>query len=176
MKGLGRHCTSLKRQAGSLLAWALFCASLRADNMSKDMGDMWRARALVSVRGEAFKVLTLYVLAGPLGQCHPIPDDPQLKAEMLKHARNLHRIHSGYNLPYQSAPGSDMAKVRMRTVFGHVLLGEPCSQHDACTIVASSIAQGFRDRNFAIVYHFMDKPSALGAPVHAASLSCASRP
>ena len=48
-----------------------------------------------------------------MGQCHPIPDDPQLRAEMLKHARNLHRIHSRYNLPYQSAPGSDMAKVSM---------------------------------------------------------------
>ncbi len=54
---------------------------------------------------------SLLLLAGPLGQCHPIPDDPQLKAEMLKHARNHHRIHSRYNLPYQSAPGSDMAKV-----------------------------------------------------------------
>ena len=50
-------------------------------------------------------------LAGPLGQCHPIPDDPQLKAEMLKHARNYTRIHRMYNLPYQSEPGSDMAKV-----------------------------------------------------------------
>ena len=52
-----------------------------------------------------------YMLAGPLGQCHAIPDDPQLKAEMLKHARNHHRIHNMYNLPYQSEPGSDMAKV-----------------------------------------------------------------
>ncbi|CAL5219290.1 g1095 [Coccomyxa viridis] len=53
---------------------------------------------------------TKFLAPGPLGQCHPIPDDPQLKAEMLKHARNHHRIHSRYNLPYQSAPGSDMAK------------------------------------------------------------------
>lgn len=51
------------------------------------------------------------LFAGPLGQCHPIPDDPQLKAEMLKHARNYQRIHRMYNLPYQSEPGSDMAKV-----------------------------------------------------------------
>jgi hypothetical protein len=49
--------------------------------------------------------------AGPLGQCHAIPDDPQLKAQMMKHARNHHRIHNMYNLPYQSEPGSDMAKV-----------------------------------------------------------------
>ena len=62
----------------------------------------------------------MLLLAGPLGQCHPIPDDPQLKAEMLKHARNHHRIHSRYNLPYQSAPGSDMAKVSAcRDCSGH---------------------------------------------------------
>ena len=30
---------------------------------------------------------------------------------MLKHARNYQRIHRMYNLPYQSEPGSDMAKV-----------------------------------------------------------------
>ena len=53
---------------------------------------------------------SLLLLAGPLGQCHPIPDDPQLKAEMLKHARNHHRIHSRYNLPYQSAPGQRHGK------------------------------------------------------------------
>lgn len=33
---------------------------------------------------------------------------------MLKHARNHHRIHNMYNLPYQSEPGSDMAKVCTR--------------------------------------------------------------
>ena len=48
--------------------------------------------------------------AGPLGQCHLLPDDEGLKAEMLKHARNYERIYRSYNLPYQSAPGSDMAK------------------------------------------------------------------
>jgi len=53
----------------------------------------------------------VWLLTGPLGQCHPIPDEPQLKAQMLKHARNHNRIHNMYNLPYQSAPGSDMAKV-----------------------------------------------------------------
>ena len=29
-----------------------------------------------------------YMIAGPLGQCYRIPDDPQLKAEMLNNARN----------------------------------------------------------------------------------------
>lgn len=48
--------------------------------------------------------------AGPLGQCHPIPDDPLLREQMLKHARNYERIYDMYNLPYQSAPGSDMHK------------------------------------------------------------------
>ncbi len=55
----------------------------------------------------------VWLLTGPLGQCHPIPDEPQLKAQMLKHARNHLRIHNMYNLPYQSEPGSDMAKVKL---------------------------------------------------------------
>ena len=62
--------------------------------------------------------------AGPLGQCHPIPDDPQLKAEMLKHARNYIRIHRMYNLPYQSEPGSDMAKVAYTRLLPYV---SPCA-------------------------------------------------
>ena len=46
--------------------------------------------------------------AGPMGQCHPMPDDAKLKAEMRRHARNAYRIHSSYNLPYAVEPGSDM--------------------------------------------------------------------
>lgn len=52
----------------------------------------------------------LWCCAGPLGQCHPIPDSAEVREQMLKHARNYERIYSSYNLPYQSTPGSDMAK------------------------------------------------------------------
>jgi hypothetical protein len=50
------------------------------------------------------------VRAGPLGQCHPLPEDLDVREQMLKHARNYERIYRSYNLPYQSRPGSDMAK------------------------------------------------------------------
>lgn len=39
--------------------------------------------------------------AGPMGQCHPIPDSPALRAQMLRAARNYQRIYNMYNLPYQ---------------------------------------------------------------------------
>ena len=42
------------------------------------------------------------------------------RAEMLKHARNYARIHRMYNLPYQSEPGSDMAKVAYTTLLSYV--------------------------------------------------------
>lgn len=47
---------------------------------------------------------------GPLGQCHPIPDDAQLKTQMRTHARNAAKIHSAYNIPYEVQPGSDLDK------------------------------------------------------------------
>ncbi len=47
-------------------------------------------------------------IAGPVGQCHPIPDEPQLKAEMRKHARNYMRIYNQYNIPYHARPGDDL--------------------------------------------------------------------
>ncbi|BDA41949.1 probable phosphatidylinositol 4-phosphate 5-kinase 8 at N-terminal half [Coccomyxa sp. Obi] len=53
---------------------------------------------------------TKFLAPGPLGQCHPIPDSAEVREQMLKHARNYERIYRSYNLPYQSAPGSDMAK------------------------------------------------------------------
>lgn len=48
------------------------------------------------------------MFAGPLGQCHPIPDDDNLKREMLKHARNYRRIYNQYNLPFFAKPGDDL--------------------------------------------------------------------
>lgn len=50
------------------------------------------------------------VRAGPLGQCHPIPEDAQLKSQMRIHARNALKIHNAYNIPYEVEPGSDLDK------------------------------------------------------------------
>ena len=48
--------------------------------------------------------------SGPMGQCHPIPDDARLKAQMRLHARNAWKVHQAYNLPYEVEPGSDLDK------------------------------------------------------------------
>lgn len=53
---------------------------------------------------------TAFLAPGPLGQCHPIPDDPSLKAAMARAAANHQRIYDSYNLPYDPEPGSDMDK------------------------------------------------------------------
>ena len=53
---------------------------------------------------------TAFLAPGPLGQCHPIPEDPKLKAAMERAGDNHQRIHDSYNLPYDPEPGSDMDK------------------------------------------------------------------
>ncbi len=41
------------------------------------------------------------VRAGPMGQCFPVPDDANLRRQMLKVARNTERIYNMYNLPWR---------------------------------------------------------------------------
>ncbi|KAK9803569.1 hypothetical protein WJX72_000735 [[Myrmecia] bisecta] len=53
---------------------------------------------------------TKFLAPGPMGQVHPIPEDDNLKAEMLKHARNYERIYNMYNFDAVTLPGSDMEK------------------------------------------------------------------
>ncbi|KAK9805746.1 hypothetical protein WJX73_005145 [Symbiochloris irregularis] len=53
---------------------------------------------------------TRFLAPGPLGQCHPLPDDEHLKEQMRLHARNTLKIHNAYNIPYKVQPGSDLDK------------------------------------------------------------------
>lgn len=53
---------------------------------------------------------TKFMAPGPLGQCHPCPDDENLKKEMIFHATNYQRIHDMYNLDYDPPPGSNLYK------------------------------------------------------------------
>lgn len=55
---------------------------------------------------------TTFLAPGPMGQCHPIPNDSNLKESMLRAAHNHQRIHDSYNLPYDPEPGSDMDKAQ----------------------------------------------------------------
>ncbi|KAK9834016.1 hypothetical protein WJX81_002998 [Elliptochloris bilobata] len=57
---------------------------------------------------------TKYLAPGPMGQCHPIPDDPLLRAELAKHTRNHLRIWNMFNFTKKILPGSDMAKAIQR--------------------------------------------------------------
>jgi hypothetical protein len=49
-----------------------------------------------------------------MGQCHPVPDDPDLKAVLAKHTRNHLRIWNAYNFARRILPGTDMGKARAR--------------------------------------------------------------
>jgi len=53
---------------------------------------------------------TSFLAPGPMGQCHPIPQNPSLKAAMTRAAANHKRIYDSYNLPYDPEPGSDLDK------------------------------------------------------------------
>eukprot|EP00887_Chlorella_sp_A99_P002543 scaffold6.g2543.t1 len=53
---------------------------------------------------------TKFLAPGPLGQVHPMPDDDNVKAAMLRAADTHRKIHEHYNLPYAPEPGSVMDK------------------------------------------------------------------
>ena len=40
-----------------------------------------------------------------MGQCFPVPEDANLRRQMLRHARNHERIYNMYNLPWRVRPG-----------------------------------------------------------------------
>ncbi|KAJ9507502.1 hypothetical protein QJQ45_006474 [Haematococcus lacustris] len=49
---------------------------------------------------------TKFMAPGPLGQCHPLPDDQAIRNEMLVAAKNHEHIYSMYNFDYDPEPGS----------------------------------------------------------------------
>lgn len=51
---------------------------------------------------------TMFMAPGPIGQCHPIPNNEALKSQMRLHARNYMRIYNQHNLPYLAKPGDDL--------------------------------------------------------------------
>uniref|UniRef100_A0A7S1XBJ9 Uncharacterized protein n=1 Tax=Tetraselmis chuii TaxID=63592 RepID=A0A7S1XBJ9_9CHLO len=53
---------------------------------------------------------TGFLAPGPMGQTHPLPDDPTLKAAMEKTHRNFMRIWNSYNFEREATPGSDLDK------------------------------------------------------------------
>lgn len=51
-----------------------------------------------------------FLAPGPLGLCHPLPDDPHLKKAMTAAAFQHKQIYDSYNLPEEAEPGSVMEK------------------------------------------------------------------
>jgi len=57
---------------------------------------------------------TRWMAPGPLGQVHPLPEDPALRAELLRAAKNYAHVHSLYNFDWDPEPGSAQWKVDQR--------------------------------------------------------------
>lgn len=55
---------------------------------------------------------TAFLAPGPLGQCHPVPEDPKVRDAMSRAASNHQKIYESYNLPYVVEPGSDLDKAQ----------------------------------------------------------------
>ena len=55
---------------------------------------------------------TAFLAPGPLGQCHPVPEDPKLRDSMSRAAFNHQKIYESYNIPYIVEPGSDLDKAQ----------------------------------------------------------------
>jgi hypothetical protein len=49
---------------------------------------------------------TKFLAPGPLGQCHPIPDDPAVREQLKRAAHNHALIFEQYNLDWDPEPGS----------------------------------------------------------------------
>eukprot|EP01024_Parvocaulis_polyphysoides_P074653 TRINITY_DN962_c1_g1_i1.p1 TRINITY_DN962_c1_g1~~TRINITY_DN962_c1_g1_i1.p1 ORF type:complete len:420 (+),score=62.65 TRINITY_DN962_c1_g1_i1:188-1447(+) len=51
---------------------------------------------------------TGFMAPGPMGQAHPLPEDPAVRQQLFNHAVNFTRIHDAYNIDYEVVPGSDL--------------------------------------------------------------------
>lgn len=64
---------------------------------------------------------TKFMAPGPLGQCHPLPDDVNIRLEMARVAHNYKHVYNMYNFDYDPAPGSAQYLVDQRMRRAHEL-------------------------------------------------------
>ena len=57
---------------------------------------------------------TKFLAPGPLGQCHPIPDDPAVREALRRAAHNHAVVYEQYNLDWDPEPGSAQYVVDQR--------------------------------------------------------------
>jgi len=67
---------------------------------------------------------TKWMAPGPLGQCHPLPDDDNIKLEMMRVARNHKHVYDMYNFDWDPEPGSINWVINQRIKRGAELQGK----------------------------------------------------
>lgn len=67
---------------------------------------------------------TKWMAPGPLGQCHPLPDDENIKLEMMRVAKNHKHIYDMYNFDWDPEPGSVNYVINQRIRRGAELQGK----------------------------------------------------
>lgn len=53
---------------------------------------------------------------GPMGQCHPLPNDVAILSEMNKVAHNYQTLHNMYNFDWDPEPGSVQHMIDQRII------------------------------------------------------------
>ncbi|KAK9850798.1 hypothetical protein WJX84_009215 [Apatococcus fuscideae] len=87
---------------------------------------------------------TGFLAPGPMGQCHPLPENEELKDEMRKHARNHARIFNMYNFDYDPAPKSDLVKAWKH--FSKKVAKDTVLQQELAEVDARTARQEARER------------------------------
>ncbi|MEW5318160.1 MAG: hypothetical protein WDW38_009405 [Sanguina aurantia] len=59
---------------------------------------------------------TKFMAPGPMGQCHPLPNDVAILSEMTKVAANYQSLHNMYNFDWDPEPGSVQHMIDQRII------------------------------------------------------------
>ncbi len=57
---------------------------------------------------------TKWMAPGPLGQCHPLPEDKSIRLELARVAQNYKHVYEMYNFDWDPEPGSVQYKIDQR--------------------------------------------------------------
>ncbi|KXZ49183.1 hypothetical protein GPECTOR_22g773 [Gonium pectorale] len=72
---------------------------------------------------------TKFMAPGPLGLCHPVPNDPSLRAEMSRVAHNYAAIYRKYNFDWDPEPGTVQYKIDQRIRRAQELRGNALARY-----------------------------------------------
>lgn len=90
---------------------------------------------------------TKWMAPGPLGQCHPLPDDKSIRVEMARVAKNYAHVHRMYNFDWDPVPGTAEWVVEQRIRRTQELqlsrlerMGEAVEEEEAAAAAAAEAA------------------------------------